>query len=104
MAVSLIQRGPMRSRRLHLRDFNLRSGAANLQRPPNKRLEKDLRPARSARWPRPLSPIRSPKENSGHVQIDMAQPTDEAPERFKARLDEDVKTIRFLRSGAKTAN
>jgi hypothetical protein len=55
MAASLIQRGPMRSRRLHLRDFNLRSGAANLQRPPNKRLEKDLRPARSARWPRPLS-------------------------------------------------
>jgi hypothetical protein len=40
---------------LHLRDFNLRSGAANLQRPPNKRLEKDLRPARYARRSRPLS-------------------------------------------------
>ena len=33
--------------------------------------------------------------NSGHVQIDMAQPTDEAPERFKARLDEELKSIRF---------
>jgi hypothetical protein len=42
MAASLIQRGLMRSRRLHLRDFNLRSAAANLQRPPNKRLEKDF--------------------------------------------------------------
>jgi hypothetical protein len=55
MAASRIQRAPMPSRRLHLRDFNLRLGAANLQRPPNKRLEKDLGPARSARWPRPLS-------------------------------------------------
>lgn len=34
-------------------------------------------------------------ENTGHVQVDMAQPTDEAPERFKARLDEELKTIRF---------
>lgn len=34
-------------------------------------------------------------ENSGHVQFDMAQPTDEAPERFKARLDEELKMIRF---------
>jgi hypothetical protein len=55
MAASRIQRAPMPSRRLHLRDFNLRSGAANLQRPPNKRLEKDLRPARYARRSRPLS-------------------------------------------------
>ena len=34
-------------------------------------------------------------ENSGHVKFDMVQPTDEAPERFKARLDEELKTIRF---------
>jgi hypothetical protein len=39
--------------------------------------------------------VSSRGENTGHVQIDMAQPTDEAPERFKARLDEEVKTIRF---------
>ena len=62
MAASRIQRGPMRSRRLHLRDFNLRSGAANLQRPPNKRLEKDLRPARYARRSRPLSLGVEPQE------------------------------------------
>jgi hypothetical protein len=29
---------------LHLRDFNLRSGAANLQRPPNKRLKRIFDP------------------------------------------------------------
>jgi len=34
-------------------------------------------------------------ENLGHVQLEMAQPTDEAPERFKARLDEELKMIRF---------
>jgi hypothetical protein len=55
MAALLIQRGPMRSRRLHLRDLNYVSEVANLQRPPNKRLEKDLRPARYARRSRPRS-------------------------------------------------
>jgi len=39
--------------------------------------------------------VSSRGENAGHIQIDMAQPTDEAQERFKARLDEELKTIRF---------
>lgn len=39
--------------------------------------------------------VSSRGESTGHVQIDMAQPTDEAPERFKARLDKEVETIRF---------
>lgn len=39
--------------------------------------------------------VSSRGENAGHVQVDMAQTTDEAPERFKERLDEELKTIRF---------
>lgn len=39
--------------------------------------------------------VSSRGENAGHVQIDMAQPTDEAPERFKERLDAELDTIRF---------
>jgi hypothetical protein len=39
--------------------------------------------------------VSSRGENAGQVQIDMAQPADEAPERFKIRLDEELKTIRF---------
>lgn len=34
-------------------------------------------------------------ENAGHIQIDMSQPTDEAPEKFKERLDTEIRTIRF---------
>src|SRR5258706_19418 len=41
MAASLIQRGPLRSRPVHLRDFRSNDFAS----PPNNRLEKDLRPA-----------------------------------------------------------
>ena len=39
--------------------------------------------------------VSSRGENTGHVQIDMAQPTDEAPERFKSHLDGELKSIRF---------
>ncbi len=39
--------------------------------------------------------VNSLRDNAGYVQIDMAQPTDEAPERFKTRLDEELKTMRF---------
>ncbi len=31
----------------------------------------------------------------GHIQIDLAQPADEPQERFKQRLEEEMKTIRF---------
>lgn len=34
-------------------------------------------------------------QDSGQIQIDMAQPADEPPERFKQRLEEELKTIRF---------
>jgi hypothetical protein len=34
-------------------------------------------------------------QRSGHIQIDLAQPADEPQERFKHRLDEELKTIRF---------
>jgi hypothetical protein len=46
-------------------------------------------------FPRAPQVVSSRGESAGRVQIDMAQPTDEAPERFKARLDEEVETIRF---------
>lgn len=32
---------------------------------------------------------------NGHIQIDLAQPADEPQERFKTRLDQELKTIRF---------
>ena len=41
---------------------------ANRKEPPNIRLEKDLRPARFARWSRPLSLIRSASEHLVHGQ------------------------------------
>lgn len=34
-------------------------------------------------------------QTNGHIQIDLAQPADEPQERFKQRLDEQLKTIRF---------
>ncbi|MCJ7525664.1 MAG: hypothetical protein MUP71_10665 [Candidatus Aminicenantes bacterium] len=34
-------------------------------------------------------------QSNGHIQIDLAQPADETKERFKQRLDEELKTIRF---------
>lgn len=34
-------------------------------------------------------------QTKGHIQIDLAQPADEPQERFKQRLDEELKTIRF---------
>lgn len=34
-------------------------------------------------------------QSNGHIQIDLAQPADEPQERFKQRLDEELKTIRF---------
>lgn len=34
-------------------------------------------------------------QTNGHIQIDLAQPADEPQERFKQRLDEELKSIRF---------
>ena len=40
-----------------------------------------------------VSPARG--DGVGHLYIDMAQPADEPPERFKSRLDGELKSIRF---------
>lgn len=40
-----------------------------------------------------VSPARG--NDVGHLYVDMAQPADEAPERFKSRLDDELKSIRF---------
>src|SRR5207244_10391545 len=96
MAASLIQRGPMRSRRLHLRDFNLRSGAANLQRPPNKRLEKDLRPARYARWVSPSQPDTLGNKIAIREQSDMLARMDlDTQRQFYA---EEIRAVANLQS------
>ena len=39
--------------------------------------------------------VRARSQGLGQIKIDMAQPADEPPERFKQRLDEELKTIRF---------
>src|SRR6266545_66042 len=39
--------------------------------------------------------VSSRGQNAGQISIDMAQPADEAPDRFKARLDQELKSFRF---------
>lgn len=44
----------------------------------------------------PRADVRGPgRDKVGQLQITLSQPADEAPERFKARLDEALKSIRF---------
>jgi hypothetical protein len=44
----------------------------------------------------PRADIRSNgRDGIGSLQISLAQPTDESPERFKSRLDEELRSIRF---------
>ena len=44
----------------------------------------------------PRADVRGPGHDGiGYLEITLSQPADEAPERFKARLDEELKSIRF---------
>lgn len=44
----------------------------------------------------PHGDVRGPgRDGVGALQILLSQPADESPERFKSRLDEDIKSIRF---------